>query len=244
MDGGGVIVSVHQPQYLAWLGYFDKIASSDLFVVLDLPQYKKREFQNRNRIKSANGEVWLTVPVISKGKADQPIKDVLIDNSQEWCKSHWQTLELAYKKSAHWERYGGELKAFYEKPWQSLCELNTAQVLLFIKFLGITTPVKIESEIGTAGVSTERILELCAKTGGSAYLSGSGGKDYMEEGRFAQQGLKLYYQHYKHPEYAQLWPKQPFMPYLSVLDLLMNEGERSLEILRSGGSMEEYVPVP
>ena len=227
-----MILSVHQPQYLPWLGYFDKVAASELFVFLDLPQYKKREFQNRNRIKGSNGEVWLTVPVVSKGKFEQPIKDVEIDNSQDWQKSHWQGIELNYKKAPFWAPLAPKLKPFYEKRWDRLCELNLEMDVFFFKELGIATPWKVESSIGTSTASTERLIELCQKTGGTHYLSGSGGKDYMDEALFARQGLGLSYQHYQHPEYRQQWPKLGFLPYMSVLDLLFNEGPQSLAVLR------------
>jgi hypothetical protein len=227
-----VILSVHQPQYLPWLGYFDKIAASDLFVFLDLPQYKKREFQNRNRIKGPNGEVWLSVPVLSKGKFEQPIKDVEIDPTQDWRRSHWTSIEMNYKKAPFWADYAPGIKAFYDKPWTQLCALNMELTLHFFQLLGITTPWKLESELGTSTQSTERLIELCKKTGASAYLSGSGGKDYMDEARFQQEGLGLSYQHYTHPQYRQQFPKTPFLPYMCVLDLLFNEGPESLRILR------------
>lgn len=231
-----MILSVHQPQYLPWLGYFDKVASSDLFVFLDLPQYKKREFQNRNRIKGGNGEVWLTVPVVSKGKFEQPIREVEIDNTQDWQDSHWKSLELNCKKAPYWAEVSAGLRPFYEKKWTHLCDLNLQMCLHFFKALGIQTPYKIESEIGTSTVSTERLIELCKKTGSDTYLSGSGGKDYMDEGRFTAENLKLEYQHYTHPQYRQLFPKQPFLPYLSIVDLMVNEGPESLRILRGGQS--------
>jgi hypothetical protein len=225
-----VILSVHQPQYLPWLGYFDKVADSDLFVFLDEPQYKKREFQNRNRIKGPQGEVWLAVPVLSKGKFDQPIKDVEIDNTQAWQKSHWGSLQQNLRKAPHWERYAPGLEAFYTRRWDKLCDLNLEMTLWFFAQLGITTPWKLESALGTSTQSTERLIELCKKTGCDAYLSGSGGKDYMDEARFQQEGLGLKYQHYTHPTYAQRYGD--FLPYMSVVDLLMNEGPRSLAILR------------
>jgi hypothetical protein len=227
-----VILSVHQPQYLPWLGYFDKVAASDLYVFLDLPQYKKREFQNRNRIKGGNGEIWLTVPVLSKGKFEQPIREVELDPTQAWQKSHWASIELSYKKAPFWADYAPGLKPFYEQPWTHLNALNTAMCLHFFALLGITTPVKIESEIGTTGQSTERLIELCKKTGATSYLSGAGGKDYMDEARFQSEGLGLSYQHYTHPVYRQQFPKTPFLPYMSILDLIFNEGPQSLGILR------------
>lgn len=228
-----MILSVHQPQYLPWLGYFDKIAASDLFVFLDLPQYKKREFQNRNRIKGPQGEIWLAVPVLSKGKFDQPIREVKLDPTQDWQRSHWTSLELNYKKAPYWAEYSPGLKPFYEKPWEGLCRLNIELCLHFFGLLGIKTPWKIESEIGTSTASTERLIELCKKTGATSYLSGAGGKGYMDEARFTAEGLGLSYQHYQHPSYRQQHEKAGFMPYACILDLLFNEGPDSLKILRN-----------
>ena len=225
-----MILSVHQPQYLPWLGYFDKIAGSDLFVFLDLPQFKKREFQNRNRIKGPNGEVWLTVPVVSKGKFEQPIKDVLIDNSQPWQKSHWQSLTLNLKKAPFWERYSPGLAQFYHTPQENLCDLNLKMSLWFFEQLGLQTPYKIESAIGTSTTSTERLIELCKKTGATSYYSGSGGKEYMDEERFKAENLGLSYQHYAHPQYPQRFGD--FLPYMCIVDLLMNVGPDSLKVLR------------
>ena len=227
-----MILSVHQPQYLPWLGYFDKIAKSDLFVFLDLPQYKKREFQNRNRIKGPNGEIWLTVPVLSKGKFEQPIREVELDPTQAWQKSHWTSIEMHYRKAPFFADHAPALKAFYDAKWTHLNELNFKMCLYFLEILGLKTPWKIESEIGTSTQSTERLIELCKKTGAGSYLSGSGGKDYMDEARFQAENLGLAYQHYEHPVYRQQYPKTPFLPYMSILDLIFNEGPQSLAILR------------
>ncbi len=227
-----MILSVHQPQYLPWLGYFDKIAASDLFVFLDLPQYKKREFQNRNRVKGPQGEVWLTLPVLTKGRFDQPIREVELDPTQDWRRSHWASLELNYRKAPYWADYSGELRAFYERDWDRLCPLNMEMTLWMLAKLGISTPVKVESGIGTSTASTDRLIELCRKTGATEYLSGAGGRDYMDQARFEREGLGLRFQHYEHPVYRQQYPKTPFVPYLCALDLLFNEGPGSLGILR------------
>ncbi len=225
-----MILSVHQPQYLPWLGYFDKVAAGDLFVFLDLPQYKKREFQNRNRIKGPQGEIWLTVPVLSKGKFEQSLRDVEIDNTQAWQRSHWGSLSLHLKKAPYWAQYSPGLETFYKRRWDKLSDLNLEMTVWFFEQLGIKTPWKIESQIGTTTESTERLIELCKKTGAQGYLSGSGGKEYMDEARFQQEGLSLSYQQYTHPTYAQGYGD--FLPTMSVVDLLMNVGPDSLAVLR------------
>jgi hypothetical protein len=214
---------VHQPQYIPWLGYLHKIARSDLFVYLDNCQYKHREFQNRNRIMTARGELWLAVPVQVKGKRDQAIKDTMIDNAQHWGKVHFDSIRHAYAKAPYWRDHA----AFFEETlcarrWDRLMDLNIAVTAYFLACFGVKTPLKIESEIGTSTESTERIIELCKKTGAHGYYSGNGAKAYMDESRFSQEGLILAYQHFVHPTYPQCNNQAAFAPYMSALDAMMN----------------------
>jgi len=228
-----VIVSVHQPHYLPWLGYFDKIDQSDLFVILDEVQYKKREYQNRNRIKSAGGELWLTVPVVTRGRYEQRMKEVEIDYGTDWRRKHLNAFELNYRRAGFFNEYFSGLSGFYAgAPRRLLAELNTAMTVYFMKEIGVKTEIVLESELGVGGTSTERIINICGKTGADVYLSGSGGKEYMNEQLFDEAGIKLVYQKYEHPSYRQLFGG--FLPYMSIADLLFNEGPASLEIIRKG----------
>jgi hypothetical protein len=229
-----MIVSVHQPQYLPWLGYFDKINQSDLFVFLDNVQYKKREFQNRNRIKTPNGPILLTVPVQTKSKPHQKIREVEIDNTANWCKKHWQSIERNYRKAPHFAEYQGTLETLYHLEWERLDLLNQSCVRLLMKMLNISTPVVLESELGINATSIDRIISICQKVGASVYFSGAGGKAYIDESRFAEAGIELTYQHYSHPSYPQIYG--PFIPYMSAIDLLFNCGLESLKILRRGSN--------
>ena len=225
-------LSVHQPQYIPWLGYLHKIAHSDLFVYLDCCQYKHREFQNRNRILTANGELWLAVPVQVKGKRDQAIKDTMIDNAQAWGKSHFASLRHTYGKAPHWQEHAAFLEeTLCARTWERLMDLNIAVTAYFLGCFGVATPVRLESEIGTSGESTERIIELCRKTGADCYLSGNGAKAYMDEARFPQEGLRLEYQRFVHPTYPQFNTTAAFFPYMSALDAMMNVPRERLAAL-------------
>ncbi len=229
-------MSVHQPQYLPWLGYFDKIARSDAFVYLDTVQYKAREWQNRNKIRTKDGTMWMTVPVLSKGRSRQNICDVCIDASVDWQKEHWHSLQCWYGKAPYFDRYKAFFEETYARPWDRLMDLNIHITAFLLKEFGITTPVHMESDLGTEGRSTERIIELCQKLKADTYFTGIGGQNYLDEKRFEETGIDLVYQDFQHPEYRQQYmaTEQAFLPCLSAVDLLFNEGENSRNILKIG----------
>ena len=218
------ILSVHQPQYIPWLGYLDKIKNSDIFVYLDNCQYKHREFQNRNRILTKNGELWLAVPALVKGKRDQSIKEVKINNDSDWQKEHWRSISLAYSKAPGFTRHVEFFDGIYtNKKWTFLLDLNVAIIEYLLKQFEIKTPIKFESALNTSQTSTERIIEICKKTESDIYLSGSGAKAYMDEKRLSDEGIELRYQQFEHPVYKQFNNKSEFMPYMSSLDYLFNK---------------------
>jgi len=225
-----MIVSVHQPQYIPWLGFFDKIKRSDCFVFLDLVQYKPREFQNRNKICTKDGWLWLTVPVISKGQGRQKIADVLIDNESNWQNKHWGGIRSGYARAPFFKQHSSFFEEVYSVKWGKLTDLNVHIIKYILQQLHIDTPLRFESEIGTTCESTERIIEICRKLNADTYLSGMGGKDYLNEERFKEENIKLEYQHYHHPVYRQVFDA-PFISHLSVIDLLFNEGEKSARVI-------------
>ena len=226
-----MIVSVHQPQYLPWLGYFNKILNSDAFVFLDNVQYKAREYQNRNRIRTKDGWMWLTVPILKNGEAYPKISDVIIDNSQEWRKRHWRAVCVNYSRAPFFERYSGFFENLYSRNWERLIELNIYIIESMNRFLGIEKPVYFESRLKVKTRKTERIHDICKVLGADTYLSGIGGRVYLDEGLFEAGGIKLEYQDFRHPEYDQL--HEPFIPFMSIVDLLFNKGAESLKILIS-----------
>ncbi|MCK4994635.1 MAG: WbqC family protein [Candidatus Omnitrophica bacterium] len=230
-----MIVSVHQPQYIPWLGYFDKIDKSDCFVFLDTVQYKKREYQNRNRVRTKDSWIWLTVPVITKGSSHQSLSDVLIDNETDWANEHCKSLQSWYGHASYFKDYFPFFEDLYKKNWEKLIDLNINVIKYLLGALNIDTQIYLESEIGTSKKSTERIIEICQKLKADKYLSGAGGKDYLQEGLFAKDGIDLKYQIFEHPNYKQQFMsnEHAFESYMSVLDLLFNAGKQSLSIIRN-----------
>jgi hypothetical protein len=228
-----MIVSVHQPQYIPWLGYFDKIAKSDCFVFLDCVQYKEREFQNRNKIRTKDGWGWLSVPVISKGLGRQKIADVAIDNGSAWKKQHLKSWEVWYARSPFFKENLAFFEKIYTTEWDKLSQLNIFITQYVFKMLGIEKPVFFESALQTTTTKTDRIIEICQKLKADVYLSGAGGRDYIEEDKFKAAGIALRYQDFIHPVYRQQFvsDKAGFISHLSIFDLLLNEGPDSKKIM-------------
>ncbi|UCD35483.1 MAG: WbqC family protein [Nitrospiraceae bacterium] len=229
-----MILSVHQPQYIPWLGYFDKILKSDCFVVLDQVQYKAREYQNRNRIRTNHGWMWLTVPVKSSGQGRQKISRIKIDNSTGWRKKHSDSLRTWYKKAESFHDHFPFFEDVFTRDWDDLQDLNIHIMRYMLEKLGIHRTVYFESDLDITATKTERIIDICRKLNADVYLSGSGGRDYLEENKFTRAGIKLEYQNFSHPRYRQqhMAGGDGFMPYMSCIDLLFNEGRKSSDILR------------
>lgn len=230
-----MIFAVHQPQYLPWLGFFDKLERCDVFVFLDNVQYKHREFQNRNRIRTKDGTMWLTVPV--HAEQGQLIRDVLIDNTRAWGEEHLKSLKAWYGRAPF---FGEKIKFFeslYAGSWEKLIDLNVATIRFFCKEFDITTRTVFESELNITGTGTQRIANIGRALQADTYLSGAGGRDYLDEGLLKEAGRRLVYQDYAHPRTAQLFmaSDEDFVPSLSAVDLLFNSGPESSAILKGGG---------
>ena len=226
-----MIAAIHQPQYLPWLGYFDKMDQAGCFVLLDNVQYKRREWQNRNRIKTAGGVQWLTVPV--SGEYLALINAVVVEQGENWRHKHLESLRHAYHRAACWPQAAASLEAFFGSSWARLSQANAASIDWLRGQLGITTSLRWASEM--AGLSedpTGRLVDICRAVGADTYLSGVDGANYMDLDQFAAAGIGVIFQHYEHPVYPQLHGE--FASHLSALDLVLNCGSRSLEILRSG----------
>jgi len=224
-----MIVSVHQPQYLPWLGYFDKIDRADIFVLLDNVQFKKNEWQNRNKIKTANGWQWLTVPVMYK--FPELINEVGINNKDKWRHRQRQAIMSNYKKAPFWSLLEEFFEEIFSSEWQYISQLNIYVVKRLTNLLGITTPMYVASELGEFPEEPdERLIALTKHFDADVYLAGGGGKGYMDMGKYSQNGIEVIFQEYEHPAYDQLFGD--FEPFMSVVDLIYNHGEKSLEILR------------
>ncbi len=225
-----MIVAVHQPNFLPWPGYFSKISKSDVFVLLDNVQYTKNGFINRNRIKTPQGDLWLTVPVRSNGLSSMLIEDVKISNKFDWRKKHLQTLAMSYKRARFFDQIYGEIeKTYYETDWSSLCEFNMSLLKMVLRELALQSQLIRASELDVEGKSTRLLVNIVEKLGGDTYLSGYSGSKYQERELFEEAGITLQQYDFTPPTYPQLWGD--FLPKLSIIDLLFNCGPESLDIL-------------
>ena len=228
-------VAISQPTYLPWLGYFDLIDQVDRFVVLDNVQFEKQSWQQRNRIKSATGLQWLTVPVEFRGRLSQQIREVQIRDAS-FGKDHLRAVELAYRRAPFFDEHYPVLVSHLQsvRDGSLLLDLNLELLRWLLKTMGITTPLFLASQIPVEGKRAELLAAICRNLGGETYLSAPGGAVYLlnEIGIMSRAGIDVFFHSYTHPEYKQRFP--PFVPYASGLDLLFNEGPRSLEIVRSG----------
>jgi hypothetical protein len=232
-----MIAVIMQPTYLSWIGYFDLMDNADVFVLLDAVQFEKQSWQQRNRIKTAKeSAAWLTVPVLHD--LGQKINAVKINNAQPWRRKHWKTIEQEYQRSAYWARYKDGLAAIYSQPWENLMELNIALIEFIRQQLGIKTRLIKASEIPVSGEKVGLLVNICHHLKADVYLSPVGSACYIEpDNIFGAGGITLRYHRYEHPAYTQLY--SGFLPFMSALDLLFNEGPKSLEIIRSGRLKEE-----
>lgn len=222
-----MIVAVHQPNYIPWIGYFHKIKNCDLFVILDNVQHSKGSVTTRNKIKSANGEILLTVPVINKGSL---INELFIDNSKNWSVKHWRSLHGNYCRADGWNYMKAELESIYSRQWNYEAELNIELIKLMMKKLNIKTPITLASDIkNDFGTKNNRILNICKYFSADTYLSGNGAHSYNNEEEFERYDIRLVYQQFKPPIYNQMWGE--FIPNLSALDLLLNCGESAADYI-------------
>lgn len=227
-----MVVSIHQPNYLPWLGYFDKIANSDIFVIFDNVQYPrgKNHFGNRNKIKTNTGDKWLTVSLL--GKSELKNFNQIQLNTNGWEQEHIRLIENFYKKSPYFDKYFDNLKNILQKKYTNLSELNIELLQYFISQLDIDTKIILSSDICSDNISgDQRILYILEKLNCSSYISGTGPGSlrYIKEDDFKQRNIELIWQHYSHPVYNQQYGE--FIPYMSIIDLLFNEGPNSKNIV-------------
>jgi hypothetical protein len=223
-------VAVLQPGYLPWLGFFDQIRRADVFVYYDDVQYDKHGWRNRNRVKSVSGEPhWLTVPV-RHARLDWPsLQDVEIDARQPWVRKHVGTLRQFYAKAPFASTYLPALEEVLGRGWQRLVDLDFALVEQLCRWLGLRAPEHRSSALGIQGDRTERLVAICRYFSAQRYLSGEAARGYLATGLFAEHDIAVEWQDYHHPVYPQI--HGAFVPYLSVVDLLLNCGDQSAAIL-------------
>lgn len=214
-----------QPSYIPWRGYFDLIHRADVFVFYDDVQYDTRGWRNRNRIKTAAGSKWLTIPVRARGAQTEqiPIREIEIAE-EAWAAKHREALTRSYAKAPHFERYRPWLKKTYAAPPTLLADFTIATTVELASMLGIaSTRFLRSSALEVEGRKTDRLIAILRKLGATHYLSGPSAKDYIEEEKFAAAGIALEWMAYDYPEYPQLHP--PYDPFVTVLDLLFMTGD-------------------
>lgn len=223
------IAGILQPSYLPWLGCFAQIQRAQTFVLYDDAQFDKNSWRNRNRIKTAAGVKWLSVPVKLSGALSTPIRDVRIDNSRTWARKQLATLKQSYAKAACFAEGEDLLHAIFDHSWEFLLDLNVFALEAVLLRLQLSRKIVFSSELPAAGRSTERLVQICQAIGANQFFEGAAGRDYIDENAFAAAGICLEFQDYQHPVYPQLHGE--FVSHLSIIDLLLNCGSRSLEIL-------------
>jgi hypothetical protein len=220
------IVGIHQPNYLPYSGFFDKMKKSDIFVIYDDAQFNKDDFQNRNRIRIYHGWKWLTVPVEKK---HIPINEIRIKNEVttwkgvKWADAHFKDIRDNYKDTRYYSEYEKEIKRIYEKTYDKLIDLNMNLINFLMNAFDIDTKIVFSCDLGLTSKSTERLIEIVEALDGDTYISGPMGRDYLDVSLFERKGVKVEFQDFKHPVYKQRY--EGFIPNMSAIDALFNVGK-------------------
>jgi hypothetical protein len=224
-------ICIIQSNYIPWKGFFDLIGRCDEYVIFDRVQYVKRHWHNRNRIKTANGVAWLTIPVATRGRFEQPIDEVEIEKSgagKHWAEKHWRTLELAYKRAPFFESLAPVVKGWYEHAGREsrLTDVNELFLRGIADLLDLKTRFTRDTAYPSPGVKTERLLGIASAAGADHYLSGPSARDYLDEAMFRAAGITTEWMSYDgYPQYPQL--HGGFEHAVTVIDLLFNTGPRA-----------------
>lgn len=219
-------VCIHQPNYLPWLGFFDKIAKSNLFVAFDSVEYSNgRPLTNRNRIRTRAGSTWITVPI--RHQFPSLIKDVGIDweHQETWPEKHLNLIRENYRRAPYVSDVLEILQQTYDHRPSLLADLNLELIERILSMIGIQTRIVRSSTLNAVGAKTELICAICREVGASRYVFGEGGSlEFFDSNVFAKNGIEIMPQRFVHPEYRQQFQDTPFVPRLSVVDAIANEG--------------------
>lgn len=233
-----MIITIHQPEYLPWLGFFDRVRNSDIFVFLDDVQFQKNAWMNRNRIKTNQGWQWLNIPIRDR-KSIKNINKIEIDNTKDWKRKQWKAIQFNYSKSPYFKDYSWLFEDFFSHDWKMLAEADIYLIKKIMEILGVATKLEQSSLLNIEGKATDRLVKICQELRADNYLAGPGFTEegqhhHMEEEKFKEANIKVIRQEFSHPVYPQLFGKIGFVSHLSIVDLLFNCGEKSLEIIKSG----------
>lgn len=223
-------ICIMQPGYLPWLGFFELMARCELFVILDDVPFTKRDWRSRNRIRTKQGWIWLTVPALSKNRRGQLISETKINNDDHWGQTHLKSLKIHYAKAPYFREYIGFFENLYSRPWKLLVDLDIAIISFLAETMNIKTPMVRSSELGIQDVAgNEHILAICTKLQAKELYDSQGAKAFIQMPLFQKKGVRVDFQEFQHPTYRQIYT--PFLPYMSAVDLLFNEGPASRSVL-------------
>ena len=238
-----MITTIHQPEHLPWLGYFNKMAKAEKYVILDNVPFRKNYVQNRNRILGTNGVQWLGVPVLTEGHIEGTIKTTRIANELQpkWKDKYLKTIEYSYKKHPFYEEVFSDIYSVINNEWEYISDLNVELFKLFAKNMDIQPEFVFASDLDVCGNKSDLILDICKKTNTDTYIAGPSGRKYLDIQSFKDAGIEVVYNDYTHPEYAQR--KVPeFVSHLSSIDLFMNQGyNKAYEIIMQGNEGLSFV---
>ncbi len=220
VSSGLKLLSAHQAAYLPWLGYLHRIHLSDLFVILDDVQFEKNSFTNRNRVKTAGGAVWLTIPVCLKGHTESTIRATEVASNTNWVRKHWLTLAQSYAKAPFFGVHRDFFNSVFNRRWDRLIDINHVLLEYLLRQFGIETPVVYQSKLGVGGQKQELILNLCRQLQADQFLFGIMGRDYVDQELFLAHGVTPSFHAYRTVQYPQLWGE--FIANLSAVDMLFN----------------------
>lgn len=236
-----MLVAIHQPHFIPWLGYLHRMAQVDAFILLDHVQFERRNYQNRGQIRIDGEARWLTVPVVQRSQKERII-DKEVDNrdtTRAWGPNHFATLRHAYREAGFFSTYAGAFRKVLEARWERLVDLDIAMIEVLREAFGIRTPLLRSSELGVDGAKAGLILNLCKALGADQLLAGFGGsRRYLDREEFERHGVEVQWHQFAHPQYKQCGPA-PFIPGLAAVDLLFNAGPRSRAILFDEAAVHE-----
>ena len=225
-----MLVTIHQPHYLPWLGYLHRMARSDVFVLLDHVQFERANYQTRTRILERGEPRWLTVPVTQRSQKDTILEKRI--GSPEDVQKHFLTLKHSYREAPYLGFYTAELRRIYAAKWETLVDLNAAALGFLRDAFDIRTPIVRSSELGVGGAKAGLVLNICKALGARGFLAGLGAsRHYIDAQAFAREGVRVHYQQFDHPRYSQCESSAAFVPGLSAVDMLFNCGPASGPLL-------------
>tara|TARA_B110001450_G_C17648398_1_gene492212 strand:- start:173 stop:865 length:693 start_codon:yes stop_codon:yes gene_type:complete len=223
-------VAVLQSNYLPWVGYFDLISYVDEFILFDSMQYTKRDWRNRNMIKTPNGKKWLTIPVQSKGKFEQSIAETKVSDIN-WSKDHWKSIQMNYSGAPFFKEISNFIEPLYEMKHTNLSMINSIFIKEICNYLNIKTLISHSSQFSIKGDKSQRLVNICIEAGANYYVSGPSAKDYLDTDLFENYNIEVeWFKYGEYPSYSQLWG--PFESHVSIIDTLFNCGPETSKHLK------------